>query len=253
MIGDIVGKGGRNTLNILLPKIISEHEIDYVIAQGENSAGGFGITKKTSKQIFNSGVNVITSGNHIWDKSDIFEELEKFNSKILRPMNYPKEKPGTGLYVDENIAVINLIGSVWMGKIDSPFNQIESILSQIPSMPIFLDFHAEATSEKAALAWHLDGRITALVGTHTHVATLDNKILPNGTAFVSDLGMVGAKDSILGMDKDASIARFFNGDKRRMKPVEEGKMIFNSVAIEYDKTATNAVPLGKILLSKVAT
>ena len=186
MIGDIVGKGGRNTLKILLPKIISEHKIDYVIAQGENSAGGFGITKKTSREIFNSGVNVITSGNHIWDKADIFEDLEKFNSKILRPMNYPKEKPGTGLYVDENIAVINLIGSVWMGKIDSPFNQIESILSQIPSIPIFLDFHAEATSEKAALAWHLDGRITALVGTHTHVATLDNKILPNGTAFVSD-------------------------------------------------------------------
>ena len=127
-----------------------------------------------------------------------------------------------------------------MGKIDSPFNQIESILSQIPSIPIFLDFHAEATSEKAALAWHLDGRITALVGTHTHVATLDNKILPNGTAFVSDLGMVGAKDSILGMDKDASIARFFNGDRRKMKPVEEGNMIFNSVAIEYDKTATTA-------------
>ena len=246
MIGDIVGKGGRNTLNILLPKIISEHDIDYVIAQGENSAGGFGITKKTSRQIFNSGVNVITSGNHIWDKSDIFEDLEKFNSKILRPMNYPKEKPGTGLYVDENIAVVNLIGSVWMGKIDSPFNQIESILSQIPSMPIFLDFHAEATSEKAALAWHLDGRITALVGTHTHVATLDNKILPNGTAFVSDLGMVGAKDSILGMDKDASIARFFNGDKRRMKPVEEGKMIFNSVAIEYDKTATSASKIYRI-------
>ncbi|MEC7870681.1 MAG: YmdB family metallophosphoesterase, partial [Chloroflexota bacterium] len=147
MIGDIVGKGGRNTLKILLPKIISEHKIDYVIAQGENSAGGFGITKKTSREIFNSGVNVITSGNHIWDKADIFEDLEKFNSKILRPMNYPKEKPGTGLYVDENIAVINLIGSVWMGKIDSPFNQIESILSQIPSIPIFLDFHAEATSE----------------------------------------------------------------------------------------------------------
>ena len=106
MIGDIVGKGGRNTLKILLPKIISEHKIDYVIAQGENSAGGFGITKKTSREIFNSGVNVITSGNHIWDKADIFEDLEKFNSKILRPMNYPKEKPGTGLYVDENIAVI---------------------------------------------------------------------------------------------------------------------------------------------------
>ena len=189
MIGDIVGKGGRKTLKIVLPEIIKKEKIDFVIAQGENSAGGFGLTKKISNEFFDSGVNVITSGNHIWDKPDIYDELDKINSRVLRPHNYPSDKPGTGIYFNNNLAVINLLGSVWMGKVD----------------PIFLDFHAEATSEKAAMAWYLDGKISALVGTHTHVATSDNKILPSGTAFVSDLGMVGAKNSILGMDKDASI------------------------------------------------
>jgi len=241
MIGDIVGKGGRKTLSSLLPDIIIENKIDYVIAQGENSAGGFGITKKTSNDFFQSGVNVITSGNHIWDKPDIFEELDRINSKILRPNNYPSNKPGTGIYFNNELAVINLIGSVWMGDIDSPFQSINSIIEELPNVPIFIDLHAEATSEKAAMAWHLDGKITALVGTHTHVGTCDNKILPDGTAFVSDLGMVGAKNSILGMNKDDSINRFFNGKKRRMTPVEKGEMIFNSVLIETD----NATKLAK--------
>ena len=128
------------------------------------------------------------------------------------------------------------MGSVWMGDIDSPFSSISTILDDLPNVPIFIDFHAEATSEKAAMAWHLDGKITALVGTHTHVPTADNKILPQGTGFVSDLGMVGGKNSILGMDKDASINRFFNGQKRRMNPVEKGEMVFNSVLIDVDQS-----------------
>jgi len=207
-----------------------------VIAQGENSAGGFGLTKKTSKEFFDCGVDVITSGNHIWDKPDIFDELESLNSKILRPNNYPKNKPGTGIFFNNELVVINLMGSVWMGDIDSPFSSISTILDDLPNVPIFIDFHAEATSEKAAMAWHLDGKITALVGTHTHVPTADNKILPQGTGFVSDLGMVGGKNSILGMDKDASINRFFNGQKRRMNPVEKGEMVFNSVLIDVDQS-----------------
>ena len=177
MIGDVVGKGGRRTLSSLLPRLIEEKNIDFVIAQGENSAGGFGITKKTSIDFFQSGVDVITSGNHIWDKSDIFEELDVANSKILRPNNYPNNKPGTGIFFNNKLAVINLIGSVWMGDINSPFDSIASIVEELPNVPIFIDFHAEATSEKAAMAWHLDGKITALVGTHTHVPTADNKIL----------------------------------------------------------------------------
>lgn len=237
MIGDIVGKGGRKTLSTLLPDLIVEKNIDFVIAQGENSAGGFGITKKTSKEFFDSGVDVITSGNHIWDKPDIFEELDAINSKILRPNNYPKSKPGTGIYFNNEIIVINLLGSVWMGEIESPFDSISTILEELPNVPIFIDFHAEATSEKAALAWYLDGKISALVGTHTHVPTSDNKILPGGTGFVSDLGMVGAKNSILGMDKDASINRFFNGKRIRMNPVEKGEMVFNSVLIDIDKSS----------------
>lgn len=243
MIGDVVGKGGRKTLSELLPRLIEEEKIDFVIAQGENSAGGFGITKKTASEFFQCGVDVITSGNHIWDKSDIFEELDIMNSKILRPNNYPKDKPGTGIFFNNELAVINLIGSVWMGDIDSPFNSIVSIIEELPNVPIFIDLHAEATSEKAAMAWYLDGKITALVGTHTHVATADNKILPEGTAFVSDLGMVGAKNSILGMDKDASINRFFNGKRRRMNPVEKGEMIFNSVLIEVNNSTkrTNSI------------
>lgn len=235
MIGDVVGRGGRKTLSTLLPKLVEEHNIDFVIAQGENSAGGFGLTKKTSKEFFDCGVDVITSGNHIWDKPDIFDELESLNSKILRPNNYPKNKPGTGIFFNNELVVINLMGSVWMGDIDSPFSSISTILDDLPNVPIFIDFHAEATSEKAAMAWHLDGKITALVGTHTHVPTADNKILPQGTGFVSDLGMVGGKNSILGMDKDASINRFFNGEKRRMNPVEKGEMVFNSVLIDVDQ------------------
>jgi|TARA_B100001094_G_scaffold84505_1_gene80800 hypothetical protein len=236
MIGDVVGRGGRKTLSTLLPKLVEEQNIDFVIAQGENSAGGFGLTKKTSKEIFDCGVDVITSGNHIWDKPDIFDELESLNSKILRPNNYPKNKPGTGIFFNNELVVINLMGSVWMGDIDSPFSSISTILDDLPNVPIFIDFHAEATSEKAAMAWHLDGKITALVGTHTHVPTADNKILPQGTGFVSDLGMVGGKNSILGMDKDASINRFFNGQKRRMNPVEKGEMVFNSVLIDVDQS-----------------
>ena len=236
MIGDVVGRGGRKTLSTLLPKLIEEQNIDFVIAQGENSAGGFGLTKKTSKEFFDCGVDVITSGNHIWDKPDIFDELESLNSKILRPNNYPKHKPGTGIFFNNELVVINLMGSVWMGDIDSPFSSISTILDDLPNVPIFIDFHAEATSEKAAMAWHLDGKITALVGTHTHVPTADNKILPQGTGFVSDLGMVGGKNSILGMDKDASINRFFNGQKRRMNPVEKGEMVFNSVLIDVDQS-----------------
>ena len=235
MIGDVVGRGGRKTLSTLLPKLVEEHNIDFVIAQGENSAGGFGLTKKTSKEFFDCGVDVITSGNHIWDKPDIFDELDSLNSKILRPNNYPKNKPGTGIFFNNELVVINLMGSVWMGDIDSPFSSISTILDDLPNVPIFIDFHAEATSEKAAMAWHLDGKITALVGTHTHVPTADNKILPQGTGFVSDLGMVGGKNSILGMDKDASINRFFNGEKRRMNPVEKGEMVFNSVLIDVDQ------------------
>ena len=240
MIGDVVGKGGRRTLSNLLPNLIEELDIDFVIAQGENSAGGFGITRKTSEEFFKSGVDVITSGNHIWYKPDIFQELDKTNTKILRPNNYPKNKPGTGVFFNNELAVINLMGSVWMGEIESPFESISSILNELPNVPIFIDLHAEATSEKAALAWYLDGKITALVGTHTHVATADNKVLPQGTGFVSDLGMVGGKNSILGMDKDASINRFFNGKRRRMNPVEKGEMIFNSVLIEVDESTKKA-------------
>ena len=246
MIGDIVGKGGRKTLKIVLPEIIKKEKIDFVIAQGENSAGGFGLTKKISNEFFDSGVNVITSGNHIWDKPDIYDELDKINSKVLRPHNYPSDKPGTGIYFNNNLAVINLLGSVWMGKVDSPFSLIGSLLDNLPKVPIFLDFHAEATSEKAAMAWYLDGKISAIVGTHTHVATSDNKILPSGTAFVSDLGMVGAKNSILGMDKDASISRFFNGKRNRMTPIEKGEMIFNSVLIETDNLSKKAVSISRL-------
>ena len=159
-IYQIKNKGNRyfNMKKVLeeVKKTQETEKIDYVIAQGENSAGGFGITKKTSIDFFQSGVDVITSGNHIWDKSDIFEELDVANSKILRPNNYPNNKPGTGIFFNNKLAVINLIGSVWMGDINSPFDSIASIVDELPNVPIFIDFHAEATSEKAAMAWHLD-------------------------------------------------------------------------------------------------
>ena len=179
MIGDVIARGGRKTLSKLLPTLKKDLSVDFVIAQGENSAGGFGHTLETTHEMIESGVDIITSGNHVWDKKDFIEELSKFSVPVLRPLNYPDITPGRGAIDIGPIAVINLIGRVFMGEYDSPFTAIDNLLSTGfgKGKPIFVDLHAETTSEKAAMGWYLDGKVTPLVGTHTHVPTADCKIL----------------------------------------------------------------------------
>ena len=237
MIGDVVGKGGRQAVSRLLTDLKSEFSVDFVTLQGENLAAGIGLTVDTVVEMVEAGANVITTGNHVWDKREFIDHLDDPYLPVLRPLNYPPNTPGRGAADDTGpVAVINLIGRVWVGEFDSPFAVVDDLLAGGfgQGKPIVVDFHAEATSEKAALAWHLDGRVAALVGTHTHVPTADSKILPEGTAFVSDLGMVGAVDSILGVNVEGSLNRFLTGYRQRMEPVRSGTMNFNSVLIDID-------------------
>ena len=237
MIGDVVGKGGRRSVSRLLTDLKSEFSVDFVPLQGDNLAAGIGLTVDTVVEMVEAGANVITTGNHVWDKREFIDHLDDPYLPVLRPLNYPANTPGRGAADDTGpVAVINLIGRVWVGEFDSPFAVVDDLLAGGfgQGKPIVVDFHAEATSEKAALAWHLDGRVAALVGTHTHVPTADSKILPEGTAFVSDLGMVGAVDSILGVNVEGSLNRFLTGYRQRMEPVRSGTMNFNSVLIDID-------------------
>ena len=239
MIGDVVGNGGRRAVSALLKDLRAELDIDFVTLQGENLAAGIGLTVDTVQEMIEAGANVITTGNHVWDKREFIEHLDDPFLPVLRPLNYPSGTPGRGAADDSGpVAVINLIGRVWVGEFDSPFAVVDDLLAGGfgQDKPIVVDFHAEATSEKAALAWHLDGRVAAVVGTHTHVPTSDCKVLPDGTGFVTDLGMVGAVDSILGVEVDGSLARFLTGYRQRMQPVRKGLINFNSVLIDVDST-----------------
>jgi len=249
MIGDVVGSGGRRATGNLLRALKSELDIDFVTLQGENLAAGTGLTVDTTVEMIEAGADVITTGNHVWDKREFIRNLDDPRLPVLRPLNYPPGTPGRGATDDSGpIAVINLIGRVWVGEFDSPFAVADDLLAGGfgQGKPIVVDFHAEATSEKAALAWHLDGRVAAVVGTHTHVPTSDCKVLPGGTGFVSDLGMVGAQDSILGVEVDASLNRFLTGYQHRMQPVRNGLMNFNSVVIDIDESKNLATSIERV-------
>ena len=216
-IGDIVGRPGRDLVKRGLTAIVDHHSIDVVIANAENSAAGFGITREIGDQLLDWGVDVMTSGNHIWDKKEALDYIGA-EPRLLRPANYPAGAPGNGSYLTrtrhgETIGVINVMGRVFMLSIDDPF---AVVLREIDAMrertrTIFVDFHAEATSEKIAMGWHLDGRVSAVVGTHTHVQTADERILPKGTAYLTDVGMTGPHDSIIGVDIAAALGRFLTG------------------------------------------
>lgn len=249
MIGDVVGNGGRKAVTKLLKDLKNELEIDFVTLQGENLAGGIGLTVDNVIEMQEAGADVITTGNHVWDKREFIEHLDDPYLPVLRPLNYPSHNPGRGA-TDQSgpIAVVNLIGRVWVGEFDSPFAVIDDLLAGGfgQGKPIVVDFHAEATSEKAALAWHLDGRVAAVVGTHTHVPTADYKVLPDGTAFVTDLGMVGARDSILGVEVEGSLARFLSGRHQRMQPQRTGLINFNSVVIEIDSNTGLATGIERV-------
>ena len=247
-VGDIVGESGVRKLKELLPNIKKEENIDFVITNGENSAGGMGITEKNLKDILDAGTDVITMGNHTWGKKEIFKFIN--HPKLLRPANYPKGIPGKGMGIYETngkkIAVINLIGRVDINILtENPFLLAKDMIEQIKNKVdmIFIDFHAEATAEKIAMARYLDGTITALFGTHTHVQTADEQILPNGTGYITDLGMTGPKNSVIGMDIQASIKRFETTLPEKYK-LAEGNCILNAVIFDIDEN-TNKVKLIK--------
>jgi metallophosphoesterase (TIGR00282 family) len=234
-IGDIVGKPGRRAVMGLVPGLRRNLAIDYVIANGENAAAGRGLTIETAQDILAAGVDVITSGNHIWDEKAIISHLDG-DRPILRPANYPAGVPGRGICTVGSLTVLNLMGRTFMYEIDDPFRCADRLLESIaPGACVIVDMHAEATSEKIAIGWYLDGRVAAVVGTHTHVPTADQRLLPKGTAFVSDLGMCGPRDSIIGVEPEPVIRKFLTGMPARFTVAEKCKaQQFNAVVIDID-------------------
>jgi metallophosphoesterase (TIGR00282 family) len=231
-IGDIIGKPGRKALSQLLPDLRQQYGLDLVIANGENAAGGIGLTPETAKELLDAGTDVITSGNHIWAQKEIFPYLEG-QMPILRPLNYPPGVPGRGYIVVGKAAVVNIMGRTFMGDLDCPFQAMDKLLGELKEKIIIVDFHAEATSEKMAMGRYLDGRVSAVLGTHTHVGTIDSQILARGTAYVTDIGMTGPTESVIGDDTDAVLQRFLTGIHHRLS-VGKGKSALNAVMVDID-------------------
>jgi len=253
-IGDIIGKPGRQALSRELDRLVDRHSVDLVIVNGENAAGGFGLTLETAKELFDIGVHCITSGNHIWDKKEQVP-LVLADPRIIRPANYPDGVPGTGsaLFTTPGgvkIAVLNLEGRVFMKYLECPFRyadrEIERLKKETPL--IFVDFHAEATSEKAALGWYLDGRASAVIGTHTHVQTADERILTQGTAYMSDAGMTGSFDSVIGIGKEDAIRKFLTQLPVKFE-VPKKDLRVNGVVVGIDETSGKAVSIERIAIS----
>jgi 2',3'-cyclic-nucleotide 2'-phosphodiesterase len=239
-IGDVVGRMGRAITKEVIGRLKEENKIDITIVNGENAAAGVGITKKICEEFHSMGIDVITSGNHIWDKREILEDITGCPN-LIRPANYPEGVPGVGSKVFQakdgsKFAVFNLIGRVFMPAVDDPFKVADKIVEKVRAeTPIIIaDFHGEATSEKNALAWYLDGRVSAVIGTHTHVQTSDERILPKGTAFITDAGMVGALNSIIGVQKETIIKRFLTGLPERFEPELTGPGLFNGLVLDID-------------------
>lgn len=245
-IGDIIGKPGRRAVKELLPALKLGLGIDFVLANGENAAGGKGLTPETAEELFSYGVDVITSGNHIWAQQEIFPMLEG-TAPVLRPLNYPPGVPGKGFATVKGVMVVSLMGRTFINTIDCPFRAMDALLSSLDRKPghIIVDFHAEATSEKQAMGWYLDGRVSAVVGTHTHVGTVDARVLPGGTAAVSDIGMVGPWHSVIGDDKDEVLSRFLTGLHQRLSVARGARVTFNSVLITTD-TNGKAIAIERI-------
>lgn len=250
-IGDIVGSPGRSALSRELHRLVDRHAVDIVIANGENAAGGFGITRDTAEELYNQGITLLTSGNHIWDKKDNSGFLDG-EERLIRPMNYPPGTPGRGSAVVETpggvkIGVLNLEGRVYMKNLDCPFRCADAEIAKLKQVTpvILVDIHAEATSEKSALGWYLDGRASAVVGTHTHVQTADERILPNGTAYISDVGMTGSFDSVIGIDKDQAIKRFLTQQPVKFD-VPKKDLRINAVVIGVEVMTGKAVSIERI-------
>jgi 2',3'-cyclic-nucleotide 2'-phosphodiesterase len=245
-IGDIVGSPGRQIVQDRLADIVSQRQIDLVIANGENAASGFGITPRLADELLDMGIDVLTGGNHSWDRKEILEYMPH-QPRLLRPGNFPEGTPGGGTFIGTakngmKYAVLNLQGRVFLTPIDDPFRKADAELAKLPADVgfILVDLHAETTSEKIAMGWYLDGRVTAVVGTHTHVATADERVLPQGTAYITDVGMTGPHGGVIGMDREAIIKRFLNGLPARFE-VASGDVQMNCVLIETaDATEGNS-------------
>ncbi|HZM58759.1 MAG TPA: TIGR00282 family metallophosphoesterase [Vicinamibacterales bacterium] len=254
-IGDIIGRPGRELIRKGLRGVVERHQVDFVIANAENSAAGFGITKDVGDSLLEMGVDVMTSGNHIWDKREALDYIAA-EPRLLRPANYPAGVPGRGSCVTHSgdgraVGVINVMGRVFMTPIDDPFavvlREIESIRHK--TRVIIVDFHAEATSEKVSMGWHLDGKVTLVVGTHTHVQTADERILPQGTAYLTDAGMTGPHDSIIGMDRESSLSRFLTALPSKFEPAT-GNPRLNGIVVAADEKTGRASGVTRISYSE---
>ena len=241
-IGDIFASPGRHIVARTLQQIVSQEKIQLVIANAENSAGGYGVTPQIADELFSVGVDVLTSGNHIWDKKEIFDYLPR-EPRLLRPANYPEELPGAGLLVTKArngvpVAVMNLQGRVHMPGTDDPFRKADQLLASLPPgvNVRFVDFHAELTSEKMAMGWHLNGRVSAVIGTHTHIPTADERILSGGTAYQTDSGMTGAYDSVIGSDKNLALRRFLTGIPIRLESAKASVELHGAVIAVDDQS-----------------
>jgi len=245
-IGDVIGKPGRRAVTELVPGLRRQYQTNLVMVNAENTAGGLGLTLTTAKELLGAGVDVLTSGNHIWAQKEIIPYLDS-KMPILRPLNYPPGVPGRGYLITGQAMVVNLMGRTFMGDIDCPFRAMDALLAELGPVPpvIIVDLHAEATSEKMALARYLDGRVSAVLGTHTHVATSDAQILAKGTAYVTDIGMTGPIDSVIGDDTEAVIQRFLTAIPYRLS-VGKGPVMFNAVMVEIDDTSGRALSIERI-------
>jgi 2',3'-cyclic-nucleotide 2'-phosphodiesterase len=252
-VGDVVGKPGRRAVRDLLPRLIDRYAIDYTIVNVENSAGGSGVTAKVLAELDELPIDCFTSGNHIWDKKEVFDLLVR-EPRLLRPHNYPAENPGSGLYVGETpagirVATINLQGRIFMEPLDSPFQAADRLLAGLPRdvEVIFVDFHAETTSEKTAMGFYLDGRVSAVIGTHTHVPTADERLLPQGTAYQTDAGMTGPYESVIGVRVDRVLKRFLTQVPHPFEPAKNDVRLAGAV-IDVDESTGRARGIERLLV-----
>jgi len=253
-LGDIIGRPGRRALKRYLPSFIKKYSPTLLVANAENAAGGIGITEEVGRELLNQ-VHVLTSGNHIWDKREGLAYVEK-EKRLLRPANYPPDNPGRGSYLFETdrgvkIGILNLQGRVFMEPIDCPFRIADEELEKLSSVTpaIVVDFHAEATSEKQALGWYLDGRTSVVIGTHTHVPTADDRILPQGTAYITDVGMVGGYNSVIGIRKDQALKRFLTSRPQRFEPGKDG-LVLSAVLVEIERESGKALKIQREFIAE---
>jgi metallophosphoesterase (TIGR00282 family) len=243
-IGDVVGGPGRRGLRAAMPELRERHRPDLTIVNGENSAGGMGITEKTARAIFDAGADAITTGNHVYRHRDAYDFLDR-SERVIRPANYPHANPGRGHLVLEaggaRVGVINLSGAVGLQVARSPFHEVDSILERIEADCVLVDFHAEVTSEKVAMGWHLDGRVAAVLGTHTHVPTADARVLPGGTAYISDVGMTGSRTSVLGVKPEQVLKRFITQMPVKFETAEEDVWVMGAVVEVNDRGLADSI------------